>query len=314
MIPHYLTPLLTTPLHPRTSAANLLNQWGSWAGYTTPTGYGDEAMEYTAIRNAATLYDLCPMLKYRITGPDAAAYLNRLTLRDAGKLAPGTVQYTAWCDDEGKVLDDGTLFRLAVEDYRLCCQERHLPWFLDSALGFDVKIRDETTEIAALSLQGPTSAAIVRLAGFDISGLKPFCMAVFEFQGLSLLISRTGFTADLGYELWLQPEGALAPWDHLMERGRLHGLRPIGSNALDIARIEAGFIIANMDFVPAEPAIREDRTRSPFELGLDWMLDWDKGGFCGRRALMAERDQQSARWALVALDIDGNVSAEGALI
>ncbi len=311
---HYETPLRTTPFHARTSAANRLNQWGPWAGYTTATAYDDEPMEYTAIRNAASLYDLCPMLKYRISGPEAPAYLNRLTLRDAAKLATGTVHYTAWTDDDGKMLDDGTLFRLAETDYRLCCQERHLPWLLDSALGFDVNISDETTEIAALSLQGPTSARILRNAGFDMASLKPFHLTTLPFHSGSLTVSRTGFTADLGYELWTTPDLALPLWDALSDAGQLHGLRPIGSNALNLARIEAGFIIANADFIPADQAVREDRTRSPFELGLDWMIDWEKGHFTGKRALQRERDQKSSEWALVALDIAGNVSAEGALI
>ena len=222
------------------------------------------------------------------------------------------MHYTAWCDDAGKILDDGTLVRLGADDYRLSCQERHLPWLLDNAFGYQVNIVDESTDIAALSLQGPTSAAILRLAGFQVSELKPFRLASFDFQGGSLMISRTGFTADLGYELWVPPDLALPLRDHLMACGALHGLRPIGSNALDLARIESGFILANLDFVPAEQAIREDRRRSPFEIGLDWMLDWHKGHFCVRRALIQERDHQTSRWSLVALDIEGNVSAEGA--
>ena len=311
---HYLTPLKTTPFHPRTQAANKLNQWGAWAGYTTATAFDDEAMEYTAIRNSCTVYDLCPMVKYRISGPEALDYLNRLTLRDVAKLPVGMVHYTAWVDDAGKLLDDGTLFRLGTADFRLCCQERHLPWLLDSASGYDVHIKDETADIAALSLQGPTAWSVLRNAGFTAArDLKPFRLASFPFQSGEVMISRTGFTADLGYELWTTPDLALPLWDHLFEAGSLLGLRPIGSNALNLARIEAGFIIANMDFIPAEQVVREDRARSPFELGLEWMIDWTKGHFNGRKALLAERDRGS-EWALVALDIDGNVSAEGALI
>lgn len=311
---HFLTPLQKTPFHARTSAANRMNQWGAWAGYTTALVYEDEAMEYTAIRNAATVYDLCPMVKYRITGPDAADYLNRLTLRNAAKLSVGGVHYTAWCDDQGKIIDDGTLFRLGNNEYRICCQERHLPWLLDSAFGFAVTIADVTEEIAALSLQGPCSASVLNAAGFDVQALKPFRMARFPFGGGDLIISRTGFTGDLGYELWTTPDNATALWDHLFTHGAAWGLRAIGSNALNTARIEAGFIITNLDFVPSHQAVREDRVRSPFELGLDWMIDWDKGPFTGRRALMAERAANSSRWALVGLDIAGNVSAEGSLL
>jgi aminomethyltransferase len=311
---HYKIPLKQTPFHPRTATANRLNNWGAWAGYTTALCYGDEAMEHTAIRNAASIYDLCPMVKYRITGRQAADYLNRLTVRNAAMLSVGSVHYTVWCDDDGKVLDDGTLFRYGPDDYLLCCQERHLPWLLDSAIGYDAQIREVTEEVAALSLQGPCTATVLANAGFDVSAVKPFRMAKFKLGDADLTISRTGFTGDLGYELWTTPDQALALWDALMAAGAYCGIRPIGTNALNVARLEAGFIITNMDFIPADQAVREDRVRSPFELSLDWMIDWDKGHFTGRRALNAERDNGSSKWALVGLDIDGNVSCEGSLI
>lgn len=311
---HYHRPLLETPFHPRTAAANVLNQWGAWAGYTTALVYQDEAMEYSAIRNAATLYDLCPMVKYRFTGPAAAACLDRLTLRSASRLPVGSVHYTAWCEDDGKLLDDGTLFRLSEMDFRLCCQERHLPWLLDSALGFDVSLREEAEEVAALSLQGPCSAAVLGAAGLDVSALKPFRMTTLPFGEGQITISRTGFTGDLGYELWTTPDRALPLWDHLRAAGAPWGIRPVGSNALNLARVEAGFIITNLDFIPADQAVRDDRARSPLEMALDWMIDWDKGHFNGRRALLAERDGNASRWAFVGLDVPGNVAAEGAVI
>jgi aminomethyltransferase len=271
-------------------------------------------MEHSAIRNAASIYDLCPMVKYRIAGAQAADYLNRLTIRNAAKLSPGGVQYTVWCDDAGKVLDDGTLFRHSATDYLLCCQERHLPWLLDSAAGLDVTVREVTEEIAALSLQGPTSASVLNAAGFGVFALKPFRMARFAFAGGEITISRTGFTGDLGYELWAAPDQALALWDHLFSAGAAFGITAIGSEALNLARTEAGFLITNMDFIPADQAVREDRSRSPFELALDWMIDWDKGHFTGRRALLAERDAGSSAWALVGLDIEGNIPVDGSLI
>ncbi len=310
---HFRTPLRPTPFHARTAPLNRLNRWGAWAGYTTALCFGDDAMEHTAIRNAASLYDLCAMVKYRIMGPHAAAYLNRLTIRDAAKLTPGGVHYTAWTDDAGKLLDDGTLFRLGPQDFRLCCQERHLPWLLDSADGFDVAVREETEEVAALSLQGPCSASVLIAAGFAVEGLRPFRHAEFPFGGGEVRISRTGFTGDLGYELWMTPDQALPLWDHLMAAGVPFGLRPIGTDALNLARIEAGFIITNMDFIPADQCLREDRARSPLEMGLDWLISWDKGPFTGRRALVEEKAKGS-RWAFVGLDIPGNVSAEGAIL
>jgi aminomethyltransferase len=310
---HFRTPLRQTPFHARTAPLNLLNRWGPWAGYMTPLCFGDADMEYTAIRNAASVYDLCPMIKYRVTGPDAAAYLNRLTLRDAAKLAVGSVHYTAWCDDAGKLLDDGTLFRRATDEYMICCQERHLPWLTDSAAGFDVTVSEITETIAALSLQGPCSATVLIAAGFDVSTLRPFRMADFPFAGGTVTISRTGFTGDLGYELWLPPGLALTLWDHLFDAGAPWFIRPIGSDALNLARIEAGFIITNSDFIPADQALREDRARSPLEMGLGWMIDWEKGHFTGRRALMAEKEKGPA-WAFIGLEVAGNLSAEGAIL
>ena len=312
LLTHYKSPLKQTPFHARTAAANVMNHWGAWGGYTTALVFDDEAMEYTAIRNGASVYDLSPMVKYRVKGPEAAAYLNRLTVRDVGKLSIGGVHYTVWCDDAGKILDDGTLFRMAQDEYRICCQERHLPWFLDSAFGFDVSVSEVTEDIAALSLQGPCSFSVLQAAGFNVAGLKPFRMKLFD--GRELTISRTGFTGDLGYELWTTPKMALALWDCLFAAGGDFGIRPIGSAALNTARIEAGFIIANLDFIPAQQAVREDRVRSPFELGLDWLIDWDKSHFTGRRALAKERDAQSSKWTLLGLDIEGNVSAEGSLL
>lgn len=310
---HFETPLLKTPFHPRTEAANKLWAWGNWGGYTTALTYDDLAMEHSAIRNSSTVYDLSPMIKYRIEGPDAAAYLDRLTIRNVAKLLVGGVQYTAWVNDAGHLLDDGTLFRLGPDCYRLCCQERHLNWLLDSAYGFDVTVTEETTDIAALSLQGPTSAEILRISGFDVSTLKPFRMAEFPLSQGRLMISRTGFTADLGYELWTSPDQALALWDLLFQAGQLHGIRPIGSQALDMARLEAGLIITGTDFTPADTCLREDRLRSPLEMGLGWMIDWQKGHFTGKAALIRQREQ-GPRWSFVGLEIGGNIPAEGAIL
>lgn len=308
-----LTPLLPTAFAPRTEKLNRLMRFGASAGYRTALCYGDTEMEYAAIRNTAMLYDLCPMTKYRVTGPDAEDYLQQLTLRNVSALAPDAVHYTAWVDDAGKVLDDGTLFRLGRQDFMLCCQERHLPWLLDSAQGFDVRVEDQTPALAGLSLQGPLAATILAAAGWPVPHLKPFRIARQTLGAGEVMISRTGFTGDLGYELWVTPDLALALWDRLMEAGAPYGLRPAGSDALNLARIEAGFLIATMDFIPAHHALREDRARSPFELGLGWMVDFDKGPFTGRRALLAERDMGS-KWARVGLDIPGNIAAEGALL
>ena len=306
---------MLTPFHPRIAALMRLDEWYDWNGYTSPNIIADEELEYFAIRSTAALFDISPMVKYRIEGPDAEAFLDRLTLRDVTRLAPMRVHYTAWCDDAGSVLDDGTLFRLTPNLFRLCCQERHLPWLLDSAYGYDVAIEDETEAIAGLALQGPTSCAILKRMGLaGIEQMRPFGIASFKFSGFTLLVSRTGFTGDLGYELFAETANALALWDALQAAGALLGLRAIGYAALNHARIEAGFIVANADFVTSETALRADRARMPDEIGLDWLVDPAKGFHNGQRAILQARKKGALRHVLVGLEVEGNIPAEHAII
>ena len=280
--------MLRTPFHSRVAAACELNDWGSWKGYTTPRAYSDVELEYFAIRNAAGVFDLSPMNKYRVTGPDAEAYLNRLVTRDVRKVRVGRVGYTVWCNDAGQVMDDGTIFHLGDNDYRICAYARAVDWLHWSALGFDVEIVDESDEVAALAVQGPTSCAALLAMGLaGLEQLKPFGITSFPFEGETLTVSRTGFTGDLGYELWIASHKAEALWDRLFEAGKPHLIKPFGSDALELARIETGFLQAGVDFVPAESAVRSGRSRSPFELGLAWLVDLDKPVFNGRKALAA---------------------------
>ena len=311
---HFEQPLLVTPFHARQLALSQLDSFIPWAGYTTVDVFTNVEQEYFAIRNATTLYDLTPMVKYRIAGSGASGYLNRLVTRDIGKLQPGRVAYCVWCNDAGHVIDDGTIFRLAANEYRLCTAERQLDWLLDSAIGFDVQIAEVTEEIAALALQGPTSCAALKDYGMaGIQMLKPFEIGHFAVAGNQIMASRTGFTGDLGYELWMSPQQAESVWDGLMAAGRSRGIRAIGSMALNVARIEAGFILPNADFVSAEHTIHTGRARSPLELGLGWLVDFKKGHFTGRRALLAE-ERRGARRRLVGLDIEGNKPAHNALL
>lgn len=311
---HYLQAVFPTPFHPRTSAANTLNAWHRWRDYTVADAYFDVALEYTALRNACTVFDLSPMTKHLVTGPDALAFMNRLVTRDVAKLKPGRVGYTVWCDDAGQVVDDGTIFHLRDHVYRLCSQERQLDWLLGSALGFDVSITEETHDVAALALQGPTSCAVLKRLGLaGIETLAPFGIRGYAFEGGDLTVSRTGFTGDLGYELWIDPELAVPLWDRLFDVGRVVGVKPMGTFALEMSRIEAGFIQAGVDFLPADRAIRADRTRSPFELDLEWLVDFKKGPFTGRRALLEEKARGS-RYRLVKLDVEGNKPAKDAFI
>jgi aminomethyltransferase len=320
--PHYRQPLLKTPFHERARAASQLDSFVPWSGYTTVDVFTTVEQEYFAIRNATSVYDLTPMVKYRIAGPDALRFLNRLMTRDIRKLTPGKVTYGVWCNDGGQLIDDGTVFCLGANDYRLCTAERQLDWLLASAIGFDVEIAEVTAEVAALAVQGPTSCALLKALGLaGVEHLKPFELGQFVLSGaapaaparIEVMVSRTGFTGDLGYELWMRPADAERVWDALMEEGRSRAIRAIGSRALNIARIEAGFLLPNLDFASAAHTLHIGTERSPLELGLAWLVDFSKGHFTGRRALLAEQRRGPTR-QLVGLDVEGNKPAHNALL
>ena len=305
---------LRTPFYERMVKLDTLNTWHEWKGYSTPDALYCAETEYFAIRNATAVFDLSPMTKYRITGPDSLAYLNRLVTRDMAKVKPGRVAYAVWCDDLGQVLDDGTIFHLRAGEYRLCSQERHYDWLITSAIGFDVTVTEETADIAGLAVQGPTSYSVLSAMGLDGLGeLKVFGLMHFDFEGTELMVSRTGFTGDLGYELWITPDKAEALWDALFAAGQIFGIRAIGVHALEMSRVEAGYLAAYQDFLPAKATVRNGRTRSPLELGLEWLVDFKKPNFNGRRAL-AEEKRRGSTWRLVKLDIEGNKAAQHSYI
>ena len=305
---------LESPFYPRLKEIDRLDTWHEWKGYKSTDALYCAETEYFAIRNATAVFDLTPMTKYRISGPDALAYIDRLVTRDMRKVAPGRVAYAVWCDDQGKVIDDGTIFHLREGEYRLCSQERHSAWLHDAAIGFDVEVRLETDDIAALAVQGPTSYSVLTRMGIGgLDSLKPFGLTHVPWRGDEIMISRTGFTGDLGYEVWLDPSLAEGFWDALFEAGRLTGIRAIGTHALEMARVEAGYLAAYEEFLPADETIRTGRARSPFELGLDWLVDFKKPNFNGRRAL-AEEMRRGSTWRLVKLDIEGNKPANHAYI
>jgi aminomethyltransferase len=302
--------LQPSPFHERLEDLSVTRNWANWNGYQTPRVLDTVAAEYFAVRSSCSVMDLTPMEKYRITGPDAVAYLNRLITRDVSKLKPGRVTYAIWCNDDGKVIDDGTIFHLSEGVYRLCAQHHQLDWLLISAIGFDVSVEKETHTVAALSVQGPTSYAVLTAAGIDgLEALKPFGTLNATLNGFDLMISRTGFTGDLGYEVWTDLEHALPLWDAIFavkERG-LSDIKVIGLDALEMVRIEAGFLMPGWDFNTAETTIRAGHDRSPFELGLDWMVKFDKPYFTGKRALAAEHALPAKR-RLVKIIVEGNKS------
>ena len=316
MSPHPQVPmgLEAGPFHQRLAALNGQHGWMNWMGFASPTVLDNMEFEYFAIRNQSTLFDISPMCKYLIEGADAEKVVNRLVTRDIRKLKPGRVAYVIWCDEDGNVIDDGTVFRIADNSFRLCCQEPQFAWLEDVAWGFDVAIRDVSREIAALALQGPTSAALLRdLAVKEVERLKPFDFAPVRIGRKKVELSRTGFTGDLGYELWMKPEGAGTVWDALLQAGNQYGLRVIGYEALEMARIEAGFLLPKTDFLSSRTALRPDRTSTPFELGLEGMVAFDKPHFNGRRALLGLAGSQPRR-KLVQIEVDRDKPAINALV
>ncbi|RPI91768.1 MAG: aminomethyl transferase family protein, partial [Chloroflexi bacterium] len=260
--------LKTTPFHDRTSRLCLPQNWRRWAGYLVAGSYELTLdREYWAIRNSAALIDVSPLMKYIITGRDASHLLNRVVTRDMDKLKVGQVYYTGWCDNEGKLIDDGTVSRLDESAYRLTSAEPNLRWLSMNAVGLEVEITEVTDSVAALSLQGPNSRVVLnRVSSDPVDGLKYFRLMQTKMDGIPVTISRTGYTGDLGYEIWVRAADALRLWDVLMEAGAPYGLLPAGLLALDQARVEAGLILIDVDYVPGQKALTEAQTSSPFEL------------------------------------------------
>ena len=301
--------------HPRQAQRNLREAWSSWNGFKFADYYYDAEYEYFCIRNFCGTYDICPMQKYMVSGPDALAMLNRMVTRDLRKLNINRVTYCCWCTDEGRIIDDGTVFRLDEDRYMLTCGSPCLAWLRKSALGFDqLTIEDVSEKFAALSLQGPTSYATLKAMGLEgLEELKPFGVMHFPFNGQNLMVSRTGFTGDLGYELWIDPSQALALWDALYSAGENYGIHPYGETATNMARLEAGFIMPDMELQESLKTIHFEHDQSPLELALGWLVDFKKPHFNGRRALLAERER-GPKWNLLKLDIEGNKVADGAII
>jgi aminomethyltransferase len=306
---HYKDKVFPSPFHSRQKELNDNKTWSRWFDYLSVPAYTCSTQEYFAGRNACGVFDLTPMTKHLITGPDALPFLNRLVTRDVAKIKPGRVGYAVWCTDEGQVIDDGTIFHLHEGVYRLCSQEHQINWLTINSAGFDVTIVEDTHDVAGIALQGPTSCAALKRMGLaGVENITPFGLDYFDFEGTRLMVSRTGFTGDLGYELFIHPDHAEILWDRVFEAGEQVNIKPMGSQALEMLRIEAGYIQAGAEFMPAMQTVRPTHTRSPFELGLGWLVDFNKPNFNGRRALLAEKENGS-RYALVRLDIEDNKQA-----
>jgi len=295
-----------TPFHERTAKLSLPQNWRRWAGHIVVGSYDLHVeREYWAIRDAVALIDVSPLMKYMIEGPDAARLLYKLTPRDIGKMAVGQVGYTGWCDDEGKLLDDGTISRLGEQTFRLTSAEPSLRWLSMNAVGMDVTITEVTEKMGALSLQGPKSRTVLNLVcKKSLDKLKYFRVMENTLAGRKVTISRTGYTGDLGYEIWMESADALSVWDALMEAGHDYGIVPCGILAMDMARVEAGLFMIDVDYTAANHAWIEGQKSSPLEMGLDWAVHLDKRGyFVGRRAL--EREQRAGcAWKLMGFEVD----------
>ena len=294
-----------TPFHSRTAPLCQAQNWRRWAGYIVASSYElTHDREYYAIRSAAALIDVSPLYKYMIRGPDALHLLNRVVTRDVVKCAANQVMYTPWCNDAGKVIDDGTLSRLDERTFRLTAAEPNLRWLEDNAVGLRVTIEDVSESTAALSVQGPLSRDVLQsVADGDLDDLRFFRLARRRIRDVPVTISRTGYTGDLGYEVWLDATRAAELWDALIDAGNPYGLTPTGMLALDVARIEAGLLLIDVDYIPALKARIEAQKSSPLELGLSWTVKLDKEHFVGRRALLAEK-RRGPSWQMRGLEVE----------
>jgi aminomethyltransferase len=297
---------LPTPFHPRTSELCTSLKWKEWAGYHAVCSYDVvHDPEYHAVRQTAGLLDVSPLHKVSVQGPDAAELLSWVTARDVRKLSVGRVTYVCWCDDDGRMLDDGTITRRDEHEYRVTTADPAYAWLMRHASGFDVQIDDVSTKLGALALQGPTSRAVLAEVadGGDVETLRFFGATRCKIAGIDVDVTRTGYTGDLGYELWIPARRSGRVWDTLMEAGRPHGLLPLGLDALDMLRVEAGFVLLGVDYFSARRCLLESQTSTPYELGLGWTVQLDRPPFLGQAALRREK-QQGSVWALVGLVID----------
>lgn len=297
---------IPTPLHSRTAALCLTNEWRDWSGYLSAISYQpSHEAEYYAVRNAAGLIDVSPLYKYEVSGPDAERLLNRVMTRDLAKSKVGQVMYSPWCDEDGKVIDDGTISKLSPTHFRVTAADPSSRWFQDVGHGLDAEVRDVSTSLAALALQGPNSKVILKaiFPKATLDSLPYYFLLQTEFEGKPLTITRTGYTGDLGYEMWVEPDLAGKLWDRLSEVGHGYGLMPVGLAALDMLRVEAGLLLIEVDYTSTLHARIASQKSSPFEIGLGWAVALNKADFIGKRALANEKKRGAAR-GFVGLEVE----------
>lgn len=296
---------LKSPFHARIAPLCTSYAWKHWGGYYAVCHFGDTHLpEYWAFREACAVTDVTPLFKYEVEGKDAARLLSRMMVRSVDRLRVGRVAYTCWCDPGGKVIDDGTVSRLGEQRFFVTAAEPTLSWMSRLARGLDVEVADVSERIAALALQGPTSRDVLeRCSDADLGALKFFGTARARLDGIDVRISRTGYSGDLGYELWCEAPDAVKLWDALWSAGRAHGLEPAGIDALDMVRIEAGFIMLGVDYHSSPRVTIDARRSTPYEIGLDWCVELDRDPFLGQEALRAEA-RRGAAWKMVGIEAD----------
>jgi len=295
-----------SPFFSRTAELNRSLAWGDWGGYHAAAVYADaHDIEYNAVRHATAVFDVSPLYKYTVAGPDAVRLVDRVITRDATRLAVGQVAYTPWCDERGKIIDDGTVTRIGESEFRWTAADACYRWLRMNDGGLDVEVQDVSETLGALALQGPTSRAVLEaVTGEDWADVGYFRGRSTEIDGVPVDVTRTGYTGDLGYELWIPAESAETVWDSVFDRGAAYGVRAAGIAALDVARVEAGLILLEVDYTSALHAITAEHEYSPFELGLGRLVNFDKADFVGRRALLAEQRAGGPPRRLVGLELD----------
>ncbi|MEW6060284.1 MAG: aminomethyltransferase family protein [Actinomycetota bacterium] len=295
-----------TAFYPRTSQLNTKMAWGEWSGYFSAAVYADfHDIEYNAIREAAALIDVSPLYKLIVSGPDATRLVDRIITRDATKLQLGQVYYTPWCDERGKVVDDGTITRREENLYFWTAADPTYRWLKLNAHGLDVQIEDVSERVAALALQGKLSREVLKAATRqDWADLRYFRGRPTEIGGVETYVTRTGYTGDRGYELWVYTEAAVDLWDALWDAGQGFGIRPAGIRALDVARVEAALVLIEAEYTSVRYAMSPDQEYSPFEIGLGRLVDFGKADFVGRRALEQEQAGGGPKRRLVGLEVD----------
>jgi aminomethyltransferase len=298
----------TTPFHDRLSELNRTGLYSHWSGYLSALRYDMSAKhEYFAVRNSAGFFDTSPLFKYWIRGKDAERFLAGVLTRDVRQCRPGRAQYTIWCDDRGYVLEDGVVFRHSDTEFFMTTARPNLGYFTDLIGRLSVEIEDVSDDFGVLAVQGPRSREILETLTPDVNGLAFFDLCSTKIGTAPVTLSRTGYTGDLGFEIFVGADDALPVLDAVIDAGAGRGLRPFGEDALLMTRIEAGLVLIDVEFSSSRLAYNDNERITPRELGFGWMLrgiDAADRPFIGRAALRKELAEKTSRWLTVGLSVD----------